>query len=128
MPTATDGDVGGKQHEVALKAAGIEANRILRLPEGCAVEDLLNPDDFVAVVNDFLEKMGIATRFTRADIPAGSTVAKAFTDWAQANKAQIPSKVEIAYALLDASGRRLTPVGKRALIALHTKFMSAFSA
>jgi hypothetical protein len=60
------------------------------------------------------------------DVPAETTIAKAFTDWAKVNKLQTPSKVEVAYALLRTPGRGLTPDGKKALVALHGTFMSAF--
>jgi len=124
----TDGDGGGTQHESALTGAGVDASRIFHLPGGHAVEDLINRDDYVAVVNAFLEKMGQSRRFTLTDVLEGTPVAKAFTDWAKANRLQIPSKVEVAYELLNKPGRRLTPVGRKALIALHAKFMNAFSA
>jgi hypothetical protein len=121
-----DGDDGGKHHESALKEVGVDASRIFRLPKWRAVEDLINRDDYISAVNDFLEKMGQGKRFHAEDVPTETTIAKAFTDWAKLNKLQTPSKVEVAYALLRMPGRRLTPDGKKALVALHGKFMSAF--
>jgi len=53
----TDGDDGGKDHESALKEVDVDASRIFRLPKGHAVEDLINRDDYISVVNEFLEKM-----------------------------------------------------------------------
>lgn len=78
------------------------------------------------MVNDFLERMGKSRRFGVTDVPAETPVAKAFADWTKANRLQTPSKVEVAYALLAKPGRRLSLDGKRALAALHGKFMSAF--
>jgi predicted ATP-dependent endonuclease of OLD family len=124
----TDGDEGGKNHEAALKEVGVDAGRIFTLPKGHAVEDLVNRDDYIAVVNDFLEKMGETKRFASTDVPAETSAAKAFSDWAKKGRVQTPSKVEVAYALLGKQGRRLTPVGKRVLEDLHGKFMNAFGA
>lgn len=121
----TDGDDGGKAHEDALKDVGVDASRIFRLPKGYAVEDLVNRDDYISVVNSFLETMGQPKRFSSADAPSGTPIAKSFTDWAKANKQQIPSKVEVAYALLRHPELRLTPRAKNALIVLHAKFMAA---
>ncbi len=122
----TDGDDGGQVHESALKEVGVHAHRIFRLPRSHAVEDLINRDDYISVVNDFLERMGQSKRFDATEVAAETPVAKAFADWAKANRLQAPSKVEVAYALLAKPGRRLTLDGKRALVALHSKFMSAF--
>lgn len=121
-----DGDHGGKRHEAALKEVGVDGSRIFRLPKGHAVEDLINRDDYIAVVNNFLEVMGQSKRFGKADAPSGAPIAKAFTDWAKANKLRTPSKVEIAYTLLRRPERRLTPEGKKTLVALHGRFMTAF--
>jgi len=122
----TDGDDGGRVHESALKQVGVDARRIFRLPKGHAVEDLINRDDYISVVNDFLERMRQTKRFNATDVPAETPVAKAFADWTKANKLQAPSKVEVAYALLGKPGRRLTLDGKRVLVSLHSQFMSAF--
>jgi len=89
-------------------------------PRSHAVENLINRDDYISVVNDFLERMGQSKRFDATEVAAETPVAKAFADWAKANRLQAPSKVEVAYALLAKSGRRLTLDGKRALVALHS--------
>lgn len=124
----TDGDTGGRDHENALKAVGVHPVRIFRLPDGHAIEDLVHPDDYIATVNAFLERMGQSKRFQAADTPPGTPIAKAFKDWAKANKAQVPSKVEIAYALLRQPRLRLTATGKKALVELNGRFMKAFAA
>ena len=123
----TDGDGGGKDHEAALKAVGVDATRIFPLPSGHAVEDLVVRAEYIATVNGFLERMGQSKRFKASDVPAATPVAKAFTDWAKANKVQIPSKVEVAYALLADPQPQLTPGGKKALLGLNVKFMKAFA-
>lgn len=123
----TDGDKGGNEHKAALKAEGVDGSRIFSLPAGHAVEDLINRDDYLTVVNRFLDTMGQSKRVTAGDVPVGVPIAKAFTDWAKRNKVRTPSKVEMAYALLRADGR-LTQAGKRALVGLHEKFTDAFKA
>lgn len=121
----TDGDQGGEHNKAALKRVGVEGSRIFTLPKDHAVEDLINRDDYITTVNEFLTKMGQVKRFTASDIPASVSIAKAFEDWAKKNRVQTPSKVEAAYALLhDDVG--LTHTGKRTLIGLHDKFMTAF--
>lgn len=124
----TDGDAGGKEHEQALKRVGVEPSRIFRLPDGHAVEDLVHPDDYVEIVNGFLERMGQPQRFQAADAPPGVPIAKAFADWAVANKVRTPGKVEVAYALIRVPRLRLTPIGKRALRELDGKLTRAFAA
>ncbi len=124
----TDGDRGGKDHEKLLKAVGVDRARIFRLPDNHAVEDLLHPEAYLATVNDFLVKMGQVKEFKPSDVPVGTPIAKAFTDWAKASKVQAPSKVEVAYALLRRENRQLTPQGKKALVGLHEKFTQAFAA
>jgi len=123
----TDGDQGGKDHEKALKDVGVDGGRIFRLPGGQAVEDLVHPADYIATVNDFLTKMSQAKQFKTTDVPTGTPIAKAFTDWAKVNRVQAPSKVEMAYALLRKPNRRLTTQGRKALTALHEKFTKAFA-
>jgi predicted ATP-dependent endonuclease of OLD family len=124
----TDGDQGGKDHEKLLKAVGVDVARIFRLPDNHAVEDLLRPEDYLATVNDFLVKMGQVKEFKASDVPAGTPIAKAFTDWAKSSQVQAPSKVEVSYALLRRENRQLTPQGKKALAGLHEKFTKAFAA
>lgn len=123
----TDGDGGGKEHETLLKSVGVDSRRIFRLPNGHAVEDLVARDTYISTVNGFLEVMGQAERFKASDIPTGTPIAKAFTDWAKLSKVRRPSKVEVAYALLRATPLQLTPKGRRALQGLHAKFMAAFA-
>lgn len=121
-----DGDEGGKAHESALKRVGVDPSRIYRLPLGQGVEDLVNRDDYIRVVNQFLEKMGQAKRFSVNELREGVPVSKAFANWAKANHVQLPSKVEVAYALVEFPARRLSPAGKAVLKSLHVKFLNAF--
>lgn len=123
----TDGDQGGKDHEKLLKAVGVDAARIFRLPKGHAVEDLIRPQDYLATVNEFLVRMGQEKKFMASDVPMGTPIAKAFTDWAKASKVKSPSKVEVAYALLRREDCQLSPQGRTALVRLHEKLTKAFA-
>jgi predicted ATP-dependent endonuclease of OLD family len=122
-----DGDVGGQDHERALRGVGVDRTRIFSLPRGYATEDLVHQDDYIETINKFLDSMGQSKRFAASDVSAGIPIAKAFSDWAKANKVQVPSKVEVAYALLRMANRRLSPAGKRALLSLHGQFTRAFA-
>ena len=124
----TDGDQGGRDHEAALKKEGVDASRIFSLPNGHAVEDLVHQADYVSTINGFLERMGQTKRFASTDVAAGTPVAKALSGWARTHRVTIPSKVEMAYALLAMPERRLTATGKKALVSLHTRFTKAFGA
>ncbi|KRE42275.1 AAA family ATPase [Knoellia sp. Soil729] len=121
----TDGDKGGDEHKAALKGVGVDGSRIFSLPMAQAIEDLINRDDYLVVVNRFLDTMGQTKRFTAADVPDGVPIAKAFKDWSKREKVRTPSKVEMAYALVSGDAR-LTQSGKRALVGLHDKFTDAF--
>lgn len=121
----TDGDDGGAKHRASLAEVGVDGSRVFALPKAHAVEDLINRDDYLRVVNRFLDAMGQSKRFAKGDVRPGLPIATALAKWAKRNQVQLPSKVEIAYALLRAEVR-LTPSGARALDRLHGKFSAAF--
>lgn len=120
-----DGNGGGHEHAESLLSVGVEPNRVFRMPASCAVEDLLQRKSYIDVVNGLLEQFQVSARFGEAQILSGVTVSKALTVWAAKNGVQIPSKVEIAYALLE-SDLQLTATGRSALRQLHSKFVQAF--
>ncbi len=127
-----DGDKGGVDHKKQLGDAGVDPKRIFALPEGQAVEDLIRPDDYRTAVNAFLDRIGRTQgRFAASDVVTGQPISKSLTDWARDSKIQIPSKIEVAYALLRREDGQLpfslTRDGKRALVALHKKFEAAFA-
>ena len=95
------------------------------LPSNQAVEDLINRDDYLETVNGLLEHIGHRERFTSDDVPSGTPIAKAFTDWTASKRLQAPGKVEVAYALLRRDVRLAAP-GKRSLTSLHKNFTDAF--
>lgn len=123
----TDGDKAGEQHKEQLTEAGVDAARIFHLPKPMAVEDLINRDVYVATLNELLEDMGQPKRVTKPDLSTGKTAAKALTEWGKQQNVTIPSKVEIAYALLRNEDLRLTAEGRRALVKLHGQFNAALS-
>lgn len=122
----SDGDAGGDKHVKDLKEANVHASRIFQLPPGKAVEDLIERSDYIKVVNDFLTRMGQNKTLTDADLDPSLPISKAFEEWAKAKKVRTPSKVEIAYALLD-SGAHLTPTGRTVLKKRHEQFVAAFA-
>ncbi|WP_413228283.1 ATP-dependent nuclease [Arthrobacter sp. AET 35A] len=123
-----DGDQGGTDHVDLLVAAGVDRKRTCSLPEGHAVEDLIEPTAYLKVVNGFLDIMGQKQRFGVDDLVQGEPIAKTFQDWARKNRVGTPSKVEVAYALLRHDSLRLTAKGKQSLVSLHHKFTKAFEA
>lgn len=123
-----DGDQGGADHVDLLVAAGVDRKRTCSLPEGHAVEDLIEPTAYLKVVNGFLDVMGQKQRFGVDDLVQGEPIAKTFQDWAKKNRVRTPSKVEVAYALLRHDSLRLTAKGKQSLVSLHHKFTKAFEA
>jgi predicted ATP-dependent endonuclease of OLD family len=123
----TDGDRGGEVHKSALKRVGVDGSRIFSLPKDQAIEDLISREDYLAVVNKFLDQMGQSRRIAIGNVPSGVPIAKAFADWTARNAIRAPGKVELAYALLRAEVR-LTPEGRRTLANLHSKFSAAFEA
>lgn len=128
-----DGDEGGAAHVAQLVGAGVDRKRVFALPTGYAIEDLIEPEDYIAIVNGLLDRIGRSPeRFAQSDVVAGQPIAKSFTDWAKVRRVQAPGKIEIAYALLRRDNGhlpfRLTPSGKRALESLHKRFEAAFEA
>lgn len=121
-----DGDAGGDKHVKDLREANVHASRIFQLPPGKAVEDLIERSDYLKVVNGFLTKMGQNKTLTDADLDPNLPISKAFEEWAKARKVRTPSKVEIAYELLD-SGAHLAPAGKTVLKKRHEQFVAAFA-
>lgn len=123
-----DGDAGGDDLLAQLKKDGVDASRMFQLPKGSAVEDLVHQGDFLNAVNDMLAEMAGTHRLTKDDLAPNKTVAKSLTDWGRNVGARIPSKPELAYALLRHKGLRLSPDGRRALKKLHIDFLRALDA
>lgn len=122
-----DGDSGGDRLLKQLEDAEVSPRRLFQLPKGCAVEDLINADDYLSVVNGMLQEMGQSAHFSRSDIKPDTTVALSLTKWASSVGVQLPGKVELAYALLRYPNLRLRPEAKRHLQRLHGQMAQALS-
>lgn len=119
-----DGDAGGEKHQHALLKAGVGANRIFRLPEGRATEDLIDRDQYIEIVNEMLAG---GDAVTAADLDDGQPIAKSLQDWGEKNEIKVPGHVAVAYAVLRrGSSIQLTPAAKDALIELDSQFNAAF--
>lgn len=119
-----DGDAGGDEHETSLLKAGVEQDRIFRLPDGSATEDLIDRDQYVEIVNEMLPS-GITV--SESDLVEGQPIAKSLQDWGKRRNVKVPGHVAVAYAVLKRGhGIRLTTAAKKALIALDHQFNSAF--
>lgn len=121
-----DGDKGGDELVSRLVRDGVAPERVFQLPKGCAVEDLVNLEDYTRVVNRLLEEMGQDARLSTSDLRSGLTAAKSLERWNATNGVRLPGKPEIAYALLRDARLRLTEAGRAALRQLHRDFTRSF--
>ncbi len=116
----TDGDPGGDKHERALLEAGVDASRILRLPDGAATEDLVDRSQYIKVVNDML---GTAGSIAQSDLQDGQPIAKSLQDWSRRSGVKVPGHVAVAYGILKLGhDLRLTASAKRTLTRLDAQF------
>lgn len=122
-----DGDEGGAKHLRNLMEAGVAKDRIFQLPEGKSTEDMINRDDYVRVINGLLDEMNTRQTVSSNKLSRDKTIARALTDWAELNRVRLPSKVEIAYALLGDGAVRLNVDGRKTLRRLHKQFITALS-
>lgn len=121
-----DGDGAGDAYREGLELRGVNMGRIFQLPEGCAVEDLINADDYVAAFNRALRRLGQTNEeITVADISTG-LVKIAAKNWCEARETRNPSPVLVAEILLDpAKPLRLTADAKAALSTLEEALTKA---
>ncbi|MGD9961092.1 AAA family ATPase [Nocardioides sp.] len=123
-----DGDAEGHGYVSKLREREVARERIFTLPKGKAPEDLVLRSQYVDAVNGLLDAMGQTQRVSASDLAGKTTVAKALVDWGASNKVRLPSKVDVAYALLE-RGRNLelTRSGSQALVRLHQQLITAFA-
>lgn len=120
-----DGDAGGDKHETALLKAGVEQDRIFRLPTGSATEDLIEREQYIEIVNQMLPS---GVTITARDLNDGQPIAKSLQDWGQRSQTRVPGHVAVAYAVLKrGQDIRLTTAAKKALIQLDGRFNAAFA-
>lgn len=118
-----DGDEGGDQHAENLKKAMVPPERILRLPDGVALEDLVDTDAYLEALNGVLSDSGQPQNITREQVQAaldkGTPIAKAAQDVLGGHD-KTPSKVAVAGRLLRHNGPvPLTEEARDALSVLH---------
>lgn len=98
-----DGDKGGDDHEEHLIKAEVPRDRILRLPPGKAIEDLVDPEIYLAEINALLIEEGRVEQVTfeqiKSDIDGGVAIVKAVERVLGGNR-KTPSKVAVAGRLL----------------------------
>nr|WP_306237674.1 AAA family ATPase [Ornithinimicrobium sp. HY1745] len=117
-----DGDGGGGVHQDDLLKAGVPRDRILRLPEGMATEDLIDPDAYLGAVNGVLTDAQRPEHVTieqiKADLDAGVTIAKAVEN-ALGGHDRAPGKGAVAGRLLRQDSLPLTEKARECLAAHH---------
>jgi len=99
-----DGDAGGIEHNGRLRASGVNEDDIVSLPEGLAVEDLVDPEAYVSAVNDELARShGQQMTISWPDVQGRPMD---FVDsWCARNQVQVPPKVKVATHLVEAAAQ-----------------------
>ena len=95
----TDGDKAGKDIRTLVKGAGVPERRILQLPEGITIEDLVAGDTLTTAVYEELDRSGREYPEDLALPPKGRAVALAA--WYKSNGLGEPNKRAIACRVLD---------------------------
>lgn len=119
-----DGDAGGRTLRTHLRDAGTPENRVMMLPAGWAVEDLVDPDLYLTAVNAVLADAGKTVTVHRTEVDAkttaGVTISKAITDLLGKNT---PGKTIVASRLVESDEPIAFANGaKSALQKLHSEF------
>ena len=130
----TDGDEAGKRIRQNVKSAGIPADRILSLPAGTVLEDLVVSDTLAAAVNEEISRSGHQTR-EPLELPEISRAAY-LDDWYRRNRIKPPSKRAIASRALEIAAGSPTEPGspllekrhRTALAKLHKSLLRALGA
>lgn len=116
-----DGDGGGNIHRSKLVAAGIPSERVLKLPDGFAVEDLVDRVTYLNAVKEILIESGnpgAAKIDEFGSIPSHtSPIAKALSDFLSPGDA--PGKTIVASRLIQVPDLSLCPGVADILCELH---------
>ena len=128
----TDGDSGGKELLEWLENEGIPPSRLLSLPDGVALEDLVFADTLSAAIREELRRSGkeVDQALSLPEIGRSSYL----DDWYQSVGVNPPSKRAVASRVLDICARRpqtescplLEDRYRLTLTHLHQFFMVAF--
>jgi hypothetical protein len=126
-----DSDLGGKEHQAKLVAAGVPKSHIVALGErweGLTLEDLLRPELYLGAVNEEL-----ATWQPGHKMPVGALAKRgrsaSVRAWCNLQGIQPPSKVAVAARVLEMySGQPLIPASRRPTLAkLHAALKDSLS-
>jgi hypothetical protein len=91
-----DGDTAGRKWRAQLIAAGIDAGRILQMPEGWAVEDFLSASSYIDAVFELLDGGDALPRPQALAHP----FKRSLTGWLKRRHLTIPGPVAIAEHLI----------------------------
>lgn len=123
-----DGDSSGDTKIRHLKRAGVPASHIFQAPRGKAIEDLVDPRDYLEALNSHLARAGHPS-VTRAELDSSLTIAKAIEVWCNAKGIAPPGHKLIAFDLAQrGADLRLTAAGRKFLGKLRTGLENAFDA
>lgn len=123
-----DGDNSGNTKIGQLKRAGVPASHIFQAPTDMAIEDLVDPRDYLEVINNHLARAGHPS-VVFADLDSSLTIAKGVDVWCEGQGIAPPGHKLIAFDLAQL-GRdlRLTSAGRKFLIKLRADLETAFRA
>ena len=123
----TDGDRDGERYRRYLLESAVSRRRIFALPDGMGTEDLLDPAFYLGCVGALLPD-GVRAP-TTAIHETGKPIALTLAQWAnrQRPKIKLPSKVAVAYEVIESEDIRLARRGPKVLAELHRKFEVALS-
>lgn len=123
-----DGDDSGNTKRQQLIEAGVPPSHVLQLPEGKALEDLVDRGTYLQVVDEFLQESGHS--LDQNQLQSDGTIANAVDVYAKSAlgiKGGVSHKI-IAARLAELGPKlQLTTEGKRFLKKLSTQLASAFA-
>lgn len=128
-----DGDGGGRDIERKLKRAGVVDSKILKLDEfvghPVVIEDFIDKSVYADAVNEELRRSGLSAIYNEEQLP-DSMRPDAIKGWCGKLGIKVPSKVDIAYRILDQLDERKLLAADRtfAVQSLYKKIRSCFDA
>lgn len=123
-----DGDSGGRTLQKDLKAVGVKQDRIFSLPDGCAMEDLLDPAYYLRIIGGFLSVSDRSALPPVGKLPQAETIAKRVEKWCETTARHPPGKTVVASRIVqDPTRVLLTPAGRSYLVGLHQRLKVALA-
>lgn len=116
-----DGDSGGRTKKKQLERAGVPTDKILSLPPGKAIEDLLTATCYLQAVNAHLAEIGYAgSPIVEDDIDPSVPITRSVQTWCEARGVSTPGKTAVASRLVwNPDSIELSELGKETLEDLH---------